>query len=65
MNEDKLQPLIIQLRARYMSTSENKRTIECYMLRIGLEELYNTIILNEAGYDVDWVAKRLQSMMTD
>jgi len=64
-NEDKLQPLIAHLKANYMDTSENKRTIACYMLRIGLEELYNTVILNEAGYDVEWVANRLQSISNE
>lgn len=64
-NEDKLQPLIAHLKARYMDTSENKRKISSYMLRIGLEELYNTVILNEAGYDVEWVANRLQKITND
>jgi hygromycin-B 4-O-kinase len=59
-NEDKLQPLIAKLKANYMNTAENQRAITIYMLRIGLEELYNTVILSEAGYDVDWVANRLQ-----
>jgi hygromycin-B 4-O-kinase len=64
-NEDKLQPLIEHLRVSYMNNSEDRRTIATYMLRIGLEELYNTVILNEAGYDVDWVANRLQSITND
>ena len=64
-NEDKLQPLIARLKATYMENSENKRTIICYMLRIGLEELYNTVILDEAGYDIDWVANRLQRITSE
>lgn len=64
-NEDKLQPLIAHLKAIYMDTAESKRTIACYMLRIGLEELYNTVILNEAGYDVEWVANRLKNITND
>ncbi|QHW29792.1 phosphotransferase [Paenibacillus rhizovicinus] len=61
-NEDKLQPLIAHLSVQYMNTAEDRRTISCYMLRIGLEELYNTLIMNEAGYDVEWVANRLQTI---
>ena len=33
------------------------------MLRIGLEEIYNTVIRNEAGYDIEWVANRLNEIM--
>jgi hypothetical protein len=35
------------------------------MLRIGLEEIYNTVILNEIGYDIEWVANRLQKIIND
>ncbi|WP_339159460.1 phosphotransferase [Paenibacillus sp. FSL W8-0186] len=64
-NEDKLQPLIAHLKTRYMDTSEDRNTITCYMLRIGLEELYNTVILNETGYDVEWVANRLRKITNE
>lgn len=64
-NEDKLHPLIAKLKADYMNTVENKRTIRCYKLRIGLEELYNTVILNEPGYDIEWVANRLKSIANE
>ena len=59
-NEDKLRPLIAELRANYLDTAENKRAVTIYMIRIGLEELHNTVILGEPGYDVVWVANRLQ-----
>ncbi|MBP1996944.1 phosphotransferase [Paenibacillus eucommiae] len=61
-NEEKLQPLIAHLKVRYMSTLEERTTLACYMLRIGLEELYNTVILNQPGYDVEWVANRLRTI---
>ncbi|WP_409276117.1 hypothetical protein V1499_11015 [Neobacillus sp. SCS-31] len=35
----------------------------CYMIRIGLEEIYNTVILNEIGYDIEWVANRLKDII--
>ncbi|WP_066295337.1 helix-turn-helix domain-containing protein [Bacillus sp. FJAT-29937] len=62
-NEDKLQPLIQRITNRYMSSPQSKEKIYCYMLRIGLEEIYNTVILNEIGYDIEWVANRLQKII--
>ncbi|MBS4199981.1 helix-turn-helix domain-containing protein [Bacillus sp. FJAT-49732] len=62
-NEDKLQPLIQRITNKYIDSPESKEKIYCYMLRIGLEEIYNTVILNEAGYDIEWVANRLQKIM--
>ncbi len=64
-NEDKLQPLIQRITNRYMSSPQSKEKIYCYMLRIGLEEIYNTVILNEIGYDIEWVANRLQKIITN
>lgn len=64
-NEDKLQPLLTHLKAMYSNSPETENTLHCYMLRIGLEELYNTVILQEAGYDVEWVANRLQRIAKD
>ncbi|MCJ8009612.1 helix-turn-helix domain-containing protein [Lederbergia wuyishanensis] len=61
-NEDKLQPLIQQIRNKYIDSPEAKEKVYCYMLRIGLEEIYNTVILNEVGYDIEWVANRLQKI---
>lgn len=58
-NEDKLQPLIAALEARHMPDERGKRKLSCYMIRIGLEEIYNTVLLDEIGYDVAWVANRL------
>ncbi|MFC5604104.1 helix-turn-helix domain-containing protein [Sporosarcina koreensis] len=61
-NEDKLQPLIKEVKKKYITSDETKEVIYCYMLRIGLEEIYNTVILNEAGYDIEWVANRLNEI---
>jgi hypothetical protein len=58
-NEDKLQPLVRQIKQKYITSTETKAAMYCYMLRIGLEEIYNTVILNKAGYDIEWVANRL------
>lgn len=61
-NEEKLQQLIQQIINKYVTSPESKEKIYCYMLRIGLEEIYNTVILNEVGYDIEWVANRLQKI---
>ena len=42
---------------------KQREIIYCYMLRIGLEEIYNTVIRNEVGYDIEWVANRLNEIM--
>ncbi|MBY0121481.1 phosphotransferase [Bacillus sp. S/N-304-OC-R1] len=62
-NEDKLQPLIQRITNKYLNTQESKEKIYCYMLRIGLEEIFNTVILDEIGYDIEWVANRLQTII--
>ncbi|MBS4195004.1 helix-turn-helix domain-containing protein [Lederbergia citri] len=62
-NEDKLRPLIQQITSKYIDSPETKEKIYCYILRIGLDEIYNTVILNEVGYDIEWVANRLQKIM--
>ena len=62
-NEDKLQPLIKEVKQKYITSNETKEVIYCYMLRIGLEEIYNTVIRNEAGYDIEWVANRLNDVL--
>lgn len=62
-NEDKLQPLIKEIKNKYITTDETKEVFYCYMLRIGLEEIYNTVIRNEVGYDIEWVANRLNDIM--
>ena len=62
-NEEKLQPLIKAITKKYITNKETKEIIYCYMLRIGLEELYNTVILDEVGYSVEWVANRLNDIM--
>ncbi|WP_026693359.1 hypothetical protein [Peribacillus kribbensis] len=51
-NEDKLQPLIQRINERYVH-SDTKEKIYCYMLRIFLEEIYNTVILDETGHDIN------------
>jgi transcriptional regulator with XRE-family HTH domain len=64
-NEDKLQPLIKEIKNKYMTSTETKEILYCYMLRIGLEEIYNTVIRSEAGYDIEWVANRLNDIAND
>lgn len=61
-NEDKLQPLVKRISDKYITSAETKEKIYCYMLRIGLEEIYNTAILDYIGYDIGWVANRLQGI---
>ncbi|GGH86650.1 aminoglycoside phosphotransferase (APT) family kinase protein [Pullulanibacillus pueri] len=62
-NEEKLQPLIKEIKNQYMTTTQTKEIIYCYMLRIGLEEIYNTVIRHEVGYDIDWVTNRLNEII--
>lgn len=62
-NEEKLQPLIKEITNKYITTIETKEVIYCYMLRIGLEEIYNTVIRSEVGYDIEWVANRMNEIM--
>ncbi|MBS4177002.1 helix-turn-helix domain-containing protein [Lederbergia citrea] len=64
-NEEKLQPLIKEITTKHITNNETKEKIYCYMLRIGLEEIYNTVIRNEVGYDIEWVANRLNKIMDD
>ncbi|MBO1005933.1 phosphotransferase family protein [Pseudogracilibacillus auburnensis] len=64
-NEDKLQPLVQQITNKYITSQDIKEKIYCYMLRIGLEELHNTVILGETGYDIEWVANRLQKIIDE
>lgn len=61
-NEDKLQPLVSALKERYLSDEPNEKKLRCYMLRIGLEEIHNTAVLGEIGYDDAWVLGRLREI---
>lgn len=61
-NEDKLQPLVSALKERYLPDERNTKKLRCYMLRIGLEEIYNTAMLGEIGYDDVWVMGRLREI---
>jgi transcriptional regulator with XRE-family HTH domain len=63
-DEKKLQPLIKSINNKYLSDEINRRKILCYILRIGLEEVYNTVVLNEIGYDVSWVINRINEVTT-
>ena len=47
----------------YLTDEENKRKAYCYILRYALEEIYSTVVLNEIGYDVRWVCKRLDELL--
>ncbi|MCL2045357.1 MAG: aminoglycoside phosphotransferase family protein [Oscillospiraceae bacterium] len=62
-NEDKLHYLISLVKQRYYTDEYNKQKLYCYALRIGLEEIYNTVILNEIGYDISWVNNRLEEIV--
>ncbi|SFT09004.1 helix-turn-helix domain-containing protein [Paenibacillus sp. BC26] len=62
-SEDRLQPLSHQITNKYIVSLESKEKIYCYMLRIGLQEIYNTVILKGIGYDIEWVANRLQQII--
>lgn len=62
-NEDKLQSLVQQITTKYINSLEAKEKVYCYMLRIGLEEIYNTVILDEVGFDIEWIANRLQKVI--
>ena len=62
-DEKKLQPLIKALN-KYLSDDVNQRKVQCYVLRIGLEEVYNIVALNEIGYDVSWVLNRINEVTT-
>ncbi len=61
-NEDKLQPLVKALKARHQTNEQNNEKLHCYMLRIGLEEIYNTAALGEIGYDLTWVVNRVREV---
>ena len=62
-NEDKLHDLLMEIRRRYLNDDTNERELYCYALRIGLEEIYNTVVLNEIGYDISWVNDRLNDIV--
>jgi len=62
-NEDKLQDLISEAKRCYIIDEGTKRKVFCYSIRIGLEEIYNTVILNDIGYDIKWVCDRLREIV--
>lgn len=62
-NEDKLQPLVHAIQDKYMTDDRNKKKLHCYIIRIGLEEIYNTAMLGEIGYDDSWVMNRLEEVI--
>lgn len=61
-NERKLQPLIFALKERYLTETLNRKKVFCYMLRIGLDEVYKTVALNHIGLDVSWVVQRIDEL---
>ena len=61
-NEDKLQDIVMEIKRRYLNDNASERKLFCYALRIGLEEIYNTVVLSEIGYDVSWVNNRLNEV---
>lgn len=62
-NEDKLQPLLSRLRDRFAKDEAGRRKLYAYMLRIGLEEIYNVVGLNGIGYDNEWVVNRVLDIL--
>lgn len=61
-NEDKLQNLVAEIKRTY-ADKKSKLKLYCYTLRIGLEEIYNTEILDEIGYESDWVYNRIKEIL--
>ena len=49
--------------ANYLTSDNNRNKIYCYTLRYALEEIYNTVILNEIGYNAEWLFRRLEELL--
>ena len=49
----------------YLTDETSNRRAYCYILRYALEEIYSTVILDEIGYDVRWVCRRLDELLTN
>ena len=47
----------------YLIDEDSRRKTYCYILRYALEEIYNTAILNEIGYDLRWTNSRLDELL--
>lgn len=62
-NEDKLQPLVSALKKQYMNDDLSRKKLNCYIIRIGLEEIYNTAVRGEIGYDDSWIMNRLSEVI--
>ena len=64
-NEDskRYKPLVSALKDKYLTDDINKKKIYCYIVRMGLEEIYNTAVLDIIGYDIDWVINRLNEVV--
>jgi len=65
-NEDskKYAPLVSALKDKYLSSEINKMKIYCYIIRMSLEEIYNTVVLDAIGYDISWVINRLNDIVS-
>ena len=62
-DEKKTEHLTEMTVRKYYTDEKNKRKLFSYVLRIGLEEIYNTVVLNLIGYDVNWVCNRLDEVV--
>ena len=62
-DEKKLCDLTEAVIQRFLTDEKNKRKVYCYALRIALEEIYTTVILDGIGYDVKWVSSRLGEIL--
>ena len=62
-NEEKLQDIVALIKQRYYAEHSTRQRLYCYSLRIGLEEIYNTVVLDEIGYDVSWVSARIDEIL--
>ena len=59
----KLRDLTVAVMRHYLADEDSKRKTYCYILRYALEEIYNTVVLNEIGYDGRWIRSRLDELL--
>jgi len=62
-DEKKLMDLNQALKHKHFTNETDKQKLTCYALRIGLEEIYNTVVLNHIGYGVKWVSGRVDEVL--
>ena len=62
-DEIKIRDITAAVVQNYLSDEHSRRKTYCYILRYALEDIYNTAIRNEIGYDVRWVCNRLDELL--